>query len=100
VPQSCEVDRNRGNIKQGNYSLSNDPRDKHRSKELYSKPTPTELKHILSRAGKVVDSLLKKETEQKEQKSEQKEQKSEQKEQKYEQKEQKEQKTTLFMFDE
>jgi hypothetical protein len=87
-------------FKQGNYSLSNDPRDKHRSKELYSKPTPTELKHILSRAGKVVDSLLKKETEQKEQKSEQKEQKSEQKEQKSEQKEQKEQKTTLFMFDE
>ena len=77
MPQSCEVDRNRGNIKQGNYSLSNDPRDKHRSKELYSKPTPTELKHILSRAGKVVDSLLKKEPEQKEQKSEpkQKEQK-------------------------
>ena len=75
-------------FKQGNYSLSNDPRDKHRSKELYSKPTPTELKHILSRAGKVVDSLLKKEPEQKEQKSEPK------------QKEQKEQKSTLFMLDE
>ena len=61
-------------FKQGNYSLSKDPSDKHRSKELYSKPTPTELKHILSRAGKVVNSLLKpelkKEPEQKEQKSE------------------------------
>ena len=67
-------------FKQGNYSLSTDSSDKHRSKELYSKPTPTELKHILSRAGKVVDSLLNEEPEEKEeeQKSEpkQEEQKS------------------------
>jgi hypothetical protein len=61
-------------FKQGNYSLSTESIGKHRSKELYSYPTPTELKHILSRAGKVVNSLLKpelkKEPEQKEQKSE------------------------------